>query len=38
MARLSALAGAAVAAILIPATTFVAVTGNNVTTTWSTCR
>ncbi|MDR7085677.1 membrane peptidoglycan carboxypeptidase [Aeromicrobium panaciterrae] len=31
MARLSALAGVAVAAILIPATAFVAVTGNNVT-------
>ncbi|GAA3519076.1 transglycosylase domain-containing protein [Aeromicrobium panaciterrae] len=32
MARLSALGGVAVAAILIPATTFVAVTGSNVTT------
>ena len=32
MVRLSALAGVAVAAILIPATTFVAVTGNQVTT------
>ncbi len=32
MARLSVLAGVAVAAILIPATTFVAVTGHNVTT------
>jgi membrane peptidoglycan carboxypeptidase len=32
MARLSALGGIAVAAILIPATTFVAVTGNHVTT------
>lgn len=32
MVRLSAIAGVAVAAILIPATTFVAVTGNNVTT------
>ncbi len=32
MVRLSALAGAAVAAILIPATTFVAVTGHDVTT------
>ncbi|WP_332645130.1 transglycosylase domain-containing protein [Aeromicrobium sp.] len=31
MARLSALAGAAVAAILIPTTAFVVVTGNNVT-------
>ncbi len=32
MARLSVLGGVAVAAIMIPATTFVAVTGNNITT------